>query len=255
MRQGSTSTQSTAPSFIVTASGCAPPIPPIPPVSVHVPRRLPPKCSARHRAEGLVRALQDALRADVDPRAGRHLAVHGEPLPLQLAEHLPRRPARHQVAVGDEHARRVAWVRKTATGFPDWTSIVSSSARSRRVRTIASNASQERAARPVPPYTTRSSGRSATSGSRLFISIRSAASCCQPRQESSGPRGARMVRDSGRASRRGRAVPWTSTAPPPPSRGPFHAAVGDDVRASAADEHEVRLQIVVRREQDIDRRR
>jgi hypothetical protein len=29
---------------------------------------------------------------------------------------------------------------------------------------------------PVPPYTTRSSGRSATSGSRLFISIRRAAS-------------------------------------------------------------------------------
>jgi hypothetical protein len=28
--------------------------------------------------EGLVRALQDPLRADVDPRAGRHLAVHRE---------------------------------------------------------------------------------------------------------------------------------------------------------------------------------
>src|SRR5205807_308822 len=41
---------------------------------------------------------------------------------------------------------------------------------------------------------TSSSGRSATSGSRLFISIRSAASCCQPRQEIAVPRGARTVR-------------------------------------------------------------
>src|SRR5687768_11473066 len=37
------------------------------------------------------------------------------------------------------------------------------------------------------------SGRSATSGSRLFISMRRAASCCQPRQLISVPRGARMV--------------------------------------------------------------
>ena len=47
---------------------------------------------------------------------------------------------------------------------------------------------------PVPPYTTRSSGRSATSGSRLFMSIRSAASCVQPLQDRSRPRGARIVR-------------------------------------------------------------
>src|SRR5215472_4203712 len=84
------------------------------------------------------------------------------------------------------------WVRKTATGLPDWTSRVSSSARSRRALTIASNAGQLRAALPEPPYTTRSSQRSATSGSRLFMSIRSAASCGQPLQESVLPRGARI---------------------------------------------------------------
>src|SRR5215203_444865 len=39
----------------------------------------------------------------------------------------------------------------------------------------------------------RSSGRSATSGSRLFISMRRAASWCQPLQVRSLPRGARMV--------------------------------------------------------------
>src|SRR5712692_9601896 len=46
----------------------------------------------------------------------------------------------------------------------------------------------------MPPYTTRSSGRSATSGSRLFISMRSGASVSQLRAESSVPRGARTMR-------------------------------------------------------------
>ncbi len=42
MRAGSHSTQIATPSFIVTASGCAPPMPPSPAVSVIVPARLPP---------------------------------------------------------------------------------------------------------------------------------------------------------------------------------------------------------------------
>ena len=57
--------------------------------------------------EGLVGALQDALRADVDPRAGRHLAVHGEAERIEPAELVPGRPARHQVRVGDQHPRRL----------------------------------------------------------------------------------------------------------------------------------------------------
>jgi hypothetical protein len=44
-----------------------------------------------------------------------------------------------------------SWVRMTPTGLPDWTSIVSSSRSSVSVRTIASNAGHDRAARPVPP--------------------------------------------------------------------------------------------------------
>src|SRR5580700_5230522 len=82
----------------------------------------------------------------------------------------------------------------TATGLPLCTISVSSCFNRRRARTIASKASHERAARPLPPYTTRSSGRSATCGSRLFISIRNAASCGQPKQEISTPRGARTDR-------------------------------------------------------------
>src|SRR4029453_11059059 len=85
------------------------------------------------------------------------------------------------------------WVRNTPTGLPDWTSRVSSPPSRRRGATIRSKAAHSRAAPPGPPYTTRSSGRSATSGSRLLQSIRRAPSCCQPRQESLGPRGARTT--------------------------------------------------------------
>ncbi len=64
---------------MVAASGCAPPMPPSPAVSTQRP-------VARARAdvrlprgdERLVRALQDALRADVDPRARGHLPVHDQ---------------------------------------------------------------------------------------------------------------------------------------------------------------------------------
>src|SRR5687768_6389453 len=40
----------------------------------------------------LERSLQDALRADVDPRPGGHLAVHREPEPLEPVELVPVRP-------------------------------------------------------------------------------------------------------------------------------------------------------------------
>ena len=62
---------------------------------------------AAHLGEGLVGALDDALRADVDPAAGRHLAVHHEALAIELVEHLPIRPFGHEVGVGDQHPRRI----------------------------------------------------------------------------------------------------------------------------------------------------
>src|SRR3989449_5500871 len=85
-------------------------------------------------------------------------------------------------------------VRKIPTGLPDWMSRVSSDSKACRLRTMASKQAQLRAALPVPPYTISSSGFSATSGSRLFMSIRNAASCGQPRHEICGPRGARTRR-------------------------------------------------------------
>ena len=57
--------------------------------------------------KGLIRALHDALRPDVDPRSGGHLAVHGQALLVQFVEMVPVCPMRHKVRVCDQHARRV----------------------------------------------------------------------------------------------------------------------------------------------------
>ncbi len=56
--------------------------------------------------EALVGALQDPLRADVDPRPGGHLAVHREPGVLEAAELVPVGPLGHEVGVGEQHPRR-----------------------------------------------------------------------------------------------------------------------------------------------------
>ena len=67
--------------------------------------------------ERLVRALHDALAADVDPRARGHLAEHHEALAVELVEVVPGRPARHEVGVRDEHARRVGMRLEDADGL------------------------------------------------------------------------------------------------------------------------------------------
>ena len=62
---------------------------------------------AAYLAEGFVGALDDALRADVDPGSGGHLPVHHQSLAVQLVEVVPVRPVRDQVRVGDQYARCV----------------------------------------------------------------------------------------------------------------------------------------------------
>src|SRR5699024_10090717 len=47
-------------------------------------------------------ALQNALRTDVDPRAGGHLPVHHEPLSFEFAKLGPRRPISDKVGVCEE---------------------------------------------------------------------------------------------------------------------------------------------------------
>ena len=62
--------------------------------------------------EGLVGALHDALRADIDPRARGHLAVHHQALAIELVEIVESRPMRYDVGIGDQDARRVRMGRK-----------------------------------------------------------------------------------------------------------------------------------------------
>ena len=67
--------------------------------------------------ECFVRPLDDALTADVDPRSGGHLAEHHQALPVQRVEVLPRRPLRHQVGIGDQHARGIGMRAQDADGL------------------------------------------------------------------------------------------------------------------------------------------
>ena len=57
--------------------------------------------------EGLVSALDDALAADIDPRAGHHLAEHHQAQAVELVEMLPIGPVGHDVRVGDQHPGRI----------------------------------------------------------------------------------------------------------------------------------------------------
>ncbi len=66
----------------------------------------PAEALGRDGGEGLVCALQNALRADVDPGSGRHLAVHGQPERFEAPELVPVRPIRNQVGVRDQHPGR-----------------------------------------------------------------------------------------------------------------------------------------------------
>ena len=68
--------------------------------------------------ERLEGALEDSLGADVDPRAGGHLAVHRETGGFQFPEMLPVRPVRHEQTVGDEHSRRHLVRAKHSDRFP-----------------------------------------------------------------------------------------------------------------------------------------
>ena len=133
-----------------------------------------------HRGESFVGALQDALGADVDPRARGHLAVHGQTQRLEPAELLPGRPIRHQVGVGDEHPRRPL----VGAQHADWTTGLHEQ---RLVALEVGEGTDD--GLEAAPVAGRLAGAavdhelvwlSATSGSRLFCSIRSGASVGQP---------------------------------------------------------------------------
>src|SRR5207244_12654520 len=54
------------------------------------------KMALRSGGESLVRPLQNALRSDVNPAAGRHLAEHREAAMLEIAEVVPGGPGRDE---------------------------------------------------------------------------------------------------------------------------------------------------------------
>ncbi len=123
-----------------------------PAVRIQRPRKVAAVVLAAGLDEGLVGALHDALAADVDPGAGGHLAVHHQALAVELVEVLPGRPVRHQVGVGDQHARRVGVGAEDADRLArlDQQRLVVARA-SRSAARIASKQSQLRAALPMPP--------------------------------------------------------------------------------------------------------
>ena len=62
--------------------------------------------AARSGGESLVRTLHNALGSDVNPAAGRHLAVHRQAAILEVTEGFPGGPGGDEQRVGDEHAGR-----------------------------------------------------------------------------------------------------------------------------------------------------
>ncbi len=56
--------------------------------------------------QSLIGSLQDPLRTDVHPGAGRHLAVHHQILRFELPEVLPRGPLWNKKGVCDQNTRR-----------------------------------------------------------------------------------------------------------------------------------------------------
>ena len=182
--RASTSMHSATPSFIVTASGCAPPMPPRPAVSVIVPASDAAEAAAGDLGEALVGALQDPLGADVDPRAGGHLPVHREAERLEAAELVPGRPL-----------RAPGWSWRSAPAAPTRgcgtrrRACPTARAASRRRPSVVQRAARWRRRRPTsaPPgrCRRRRRGRRAARpprGRGCSCSIRSAASCGQPRQ-------------------------------------------------------------------------
>ncbi len=105
---------------------------------------------SRGCGESFIGSLQNSLRANIDPASGGHLAVHHQAGAVEFVEMFPIAPVPDEIGIGDQHARRVACVRKIPTGLPDCTSSVSSFSSERSEATMAWKQFQLRAAFPRP---------------------------------------------------------------------------------------------------------
>ena len=70
-----------------------------------------------HRGKGFKGALHNALRADVDPTAGRHLAIHHQALAFEFVKMLPVGPGADEIGVGNQNSRRIFVSAKDPDGF------------------------------------------------------------------------------------------------------------------------------------------
>ena len=59
------------------------------------------EAQVRDRGKSFIGPLQDALRADINPRPGRHLAVHCEAQLFEASELVPVGPVPHKIGVGE----------------------------------------------------------------------------------------------------------------------------------------------------------
>jgi len=190
MRSASASTANRHAAVQVIASGCAPPIPPRPAVRVIVPASEPSK-RLRAMAANVSYVPWRCLGSDVDPRAGCHLAVHRQ---TESSRRLNSSHVAHSgTSIEFEIRTRGAhsWVSKTPDRLArlDKEGLVAfQPAKLTHDRVVCL---PRAGGLPRSSVDDEVSGRSATSGSRLFMSIRIAASCGQPRQVISAPRGER----------------------------------------------------------------
>ena len=67
--------------------------------------------------ESFVGALQNSLRADVNPAAGGHLAVHHQAGAIELVKISPVAPVADEIGIGDKHARSVGVRAKNTDGL------------------------------------------------------------------------------------------------------------------------------------------
>jgi len=113
----------------------------------------PGRCqnASARRGEGFIGALQDSLRANVNPTPRRHLAVHDQAQTLKLAELFPGGPVAHQN--WRWQSARVAQIRasgKLPRVFPDCTSRVSSFSRPFSAGARWRDINKPNCARPCP---------------------------------------------------------------------------------------------------------
>ena len=137
--------------------------------------------------------------ADVDPRSGRHLAVHRQAAVFEVPERLPVGPGRHEQRVGDEHARRPGMRAEDADGLArlhEQRFVVlerpQRRARWRRTRASCARRGPTRRTRRDRPAARRRPDRDCSSACAARLPA------ATPLQDSDVPRGARISASGGR---------------------------------------------------------